>query len=177
MKIRPVTVLKCIFYPAAAVAARTAAGLYYHRTRQALRGDPSSEQPEQSLAGAPISCIEAKPLSDDDKMRLAKEARQEAHVLIEMADELSRGGQVISGSAASIGTVLLGMVLGGTLANILAKKKRQRAAKAMRQKAEELLKQAEKWEREALEESGAVTPPAASETDTESQAADSESHS
>lgn len=175
MEIEPITILKCIVYPTIAIAAGTAAGLYYHRTRQALRGDPSSEQPEQRLAGAPISCIEAKPLSDDDKMRQAKEARQEARVLIEMADELSRGGQVMSGIAVPIKTVLLEMVLGGTLADILAKKKRQRAAKAMRQKAEELLKQAEKWEREALEEKYGVRPPAA--TNTESQAADSEPHS
>lgn len=53
---------------------------------------------------------------------------------------------------------------------------RKRNEAAIKQLAE-LQKQAEKREREALEESGAVTPPAASETDTESQAADSKPHS
>ncbi|MGN0874631.1 MAG: hypothetical protein ACI4OZ_05530 [Akkermansia sp.] len=41
----------------------------------------------------------------------------------------------------------------------------------------ELQKQAEKRGREDIEESGAVMPPTASETDTESEAADSEAHS
>ena len=125
MKIRPVTVLKCIFYPAAAVATgllcscdRTEAPKApEEQPGQRLAGSPSIEQPEQRLAGEVAEPrIGAKPLSDptaNDKMR----------------------------------------------------------------KVEELQKQAEKKEHETLEESGAVTPPTDSKTDTESQAADSEPHS
>lgn len=125
MKIRPVTVLKCIFYPAAAVATgllcscdRTEAPKApEEQPGQRLAGSPSIEQPEQRLAGEVAEPrIGAKPLSDptaNDKVR----------------------------------------------------------------KVEELQKQAEKKEHETLEESGAVTPPTDSKTDTESQAADSEPHS
>ena len=138
MKIRPVTVLKCIFYPAAAVATgllcscdrteapkapegqpeqRLAGSPSIERPGQKLAGSPSIEQPRQKLAGEVAEPrIGAKPLSDptaNDKVR----------------------------------------------------------------KVEELQKQAEKKEHETLEESGAVTPPTDSKTDTESQTADSEPHS
>lgn len=112
MKIRPVTVLKCIFYPAAAVAT----GLLCSCDRTEAPKAPE-EQPGQRLAGEVAEPrLGAKPLSDptaNDKVR----------------------------------------------------------------KVEELQKQAEKKEHETLEESGAVTPPTDSKTDTESQAADSEPHS
>lgn len=145
MEIEPITILKCIVYPAAAFAAGAAVGLYLTRIRQT----------EQCLAGilAPTA---------NKKMRQAKEARLKALELIENANRWwsieaqIRSGQLLSGAEYI--------------------DPRERITEAMRQ-AEELLKQAEKWEREALEESGAVTSPTDSKTDTESQAADSEPHS
>lgn len=112
MKIRPVTVLKCIFYPAAAVAT----GLLCSCDRTETPKVPEG-QPEQRLAG-------------------------------EVA-EPRIGAKSLSAPTAN-------------------DKVRQ---------VEELQKQAEKRERESLEESGTVTTLTDSETDTESQAADSEPHS
>ena len=137
MKIRPVTVLKCIVYPAAAFAAgAAAAGLYLTQIRQ----------PGRCLVGvlAPTA---------NEKMRQAKEARREALELIENANRWwSIENQIRSGQLLSGLTYI---------------DPRERITDSMRQ-AEELLKQAEKWEREALEESGAVTSPTDSKTDTES---------
>lgn len=134
MKIRPVTVLKCIFYPVAAVATgllcscdRTEAPKApEEQTGQQLGGAPCIEQPGQKLGGDP--CIE------QPEQRLAGEVA-----------EPRIGAKSLSAPTAN-------------------DKVRQ---------VKELQKQAEK--RETLEESGAVTPPAASET--ESQAADSKPHS
>lgn len=169
MEIKPITILKCIVYPTAAFAAGAAAGLYLTLIRQPeqrLTGDPCIEQPGQKLGGDP--CIEQPEQrlggilapTANKKMRQAKEARLKALELIETANGwLSRDFQIRSGQIMS-GYVYIDP--------------RERITEAMRQ-AEELLKQAEKWEREALKESGAVTPPAASET--ESQAAVSKPHS
>ena len=137
MEIEPITILKCIVYPAAAFAAgATAAGLYLTQ----------SQQPGRCLVGvlAPTA---------NEKMRQAKEARRKALELIKTAngwlshDFQIRTGQIMSGSFYI--------------------DPRERITEAMRQ-AEELLKQAENWEREALEESGAVTTLTDSETGTES---------
>ncbi|MGN0820493.1 MAG: hypothetical protein ACI4OX_01740 [Akkermansia sp.] len=136
MKIRPVTVLKCIVYPTIAVASgllcscdRTEAPkVPKEQPGQQLGGDPCIEQLGQKLGGDP--CIE------QPEQRLAGEVA-----------EPRIGAKSLSAPTAN-------------------DKVRQ---------VEELQKQAEKREREALEESGVVTPPAA--TDTESEAADSEPHS
>ena len=141
MEIEPITILKCIVYPAAAFAAGAAAARLYLT---------QSRQPGRCLVGvlAPTA---------NEKMRQAKEARREALELIKTANGwLSLDFQIMSGAVYI--------------------DPRERITEAMRQ-AEELLKQAENWEREALEESGAVTTLTDSETDTESQAADSEPHS
>ena len=70
MEIEPITILKCIVYPAAAFAAgATAAGLYLTQ----------SQQPGRCLVGvlAPTA---------NEKMRQAKEARREALELIKTAN-------------------------------------------------------------------------------------------
>lgn len=125
MKIRPVTVLKCIFYPAAAVAT----GLLCSCDRTEAPKAPEG-QPEQRLAGSP---------------------------------SIEQPGQKLAGEVAG--------------SRIEAKSLSAPTANDKVRQVEELQKQAEKKEHETLEESGAVTPPADSKTDTESQAADSEPHS
>ena len=158
MEIEPITILKCIVYPAAAFAAGAAAGLYYHRTRQALRGDPCSEQPEQSLAGSPSierpgQQLGGAPCSEQPGQKLGGDPCSEQ-------PEQKLGGDPCSEQPEQL--------LEGICPKLTEAAIKQLA---------ELQKQAEKRERESLEESGAVTPPTDSKTDTESQAADSEPHS
>lgn len=156
MEIEPITILKCIVYPAAAFAAGAAAGLYYHRTRQALRGDPCSEQPEQSLAGSPSlerlgQQLGGDPCSEQPGQKLggAPCSEQPEQRLAGEVPEPRIGAKPLSDPTANDKV----------------------------RKVEELQKQAEKKEHETLEESGAVTSPTDSKTDAESQAADSKPHS
>ena len=169
MEIEPITILKCIVYPAAAFAAGAAAGLYYHRTRQALRGDPCSEQPEQSLAGSPSierpgQQLGGAPCSEQPGQKLGGDPCSEQ-------PEQKLGGDPCSEQPEQR---LAGEV---PEPRIGAKPLSDPTANDKVRKVEELQKQAEKKEHETLEESGAVTSPTDSKTDAESQAADSKPHS